>query len=389
MNQKIIHQLTTQFRQHFNEEPDLLVFSPGRINLIGEHTDYNEGFVLPAAVELGIYLVMGTSTGEACQVIASDLDEQQLFHVDEVSPLRDGGWRNYVLGVVHFLKRSGVNLTPFKAVFAGDIPSGAGMSSSAALENAFSFGLNELFRGGKPKVDLAFVGQQAEHEFVGVKCGIMDQFSSLLGEADHAMLLDCRSLNFRNIPLALGSCRLLLINSNVHHNLANSEYNVRREQVEAGVYTIREKHGEVKSLRDVTRERLEDFQAKLPATIFKRCRYVIEENRRVLAFTERLETGNLAAAGALLKESQEGMRNEYEITCPEIDFLADFANSFEGVLGARMMGGGFGGCVLVLAESTSVSKLKKEISTAYKRKFDQDTSFIEFQIADGTATHSL
>lgn len=373
-----------KFHEIFGVHPNIAVKAPGRINLIGEHTDYNEGFVLPSAVNLGIYAVFAESAKSYSEVYALDMDESYRFDVNQVKPLQGGGWKNYLLGVVHFLQRMGKSPGQFRMVFAGDIPRGSGMSSSAALENAISFGLNQLFALNIDRASLAKVGQNAEHEFVGVKCGIMDQFSSMLGKKDHAMLLDCRSLNYEMIPFDLANHQLLLINSNVHHNLADSQYNVRRSQCEEAVAVINEKYSEIRSLRDVAPETLEEFKDRLNSTTMKRCQYVLKENQRVLDLVDALKSNNLGKAGELLKEGQQGMADEYEITCAEIDFLSGFANRYEGILGSRMMGGGFGGCTISLIRRDIVEKFVLDISKAYKDTFEIEAKAIMIEVEDGT-----
>lgn len=384
MNKGLVNEVTARYRQLFVHSPTFNVFSPGRINLIGEHTDYNEGFVLPAAVNHGIYLSLGRSTDDKSRIVALDLEEEYVFDLTSVVPIGAGGWRNYILGVIFYLSKHNVEIKPFQAVFSGDLPKGAGMSSSAALENAFSFGLTKLFAGSIDRISLAKVGQNAEHHFVGVKCGIMDQFSSMLGERGHAMLLDCRSLIFEHVPIDLQDHQLLLINSNVLHNLANSEYNVRRMQCEEGVAIIKKKFPQVRSLRDVSLSMLTEAKPLMNAWVYRRCSYVLEENQRVLKFVTFLKDNDLPSAGALLNESQRGMKEQFEVTCPEIDFLADFANQYDGVLGTRMMGGGFGGCTINLLKRKVVQQFSEAILPAFYARFAVEAEMISFDIENGT-----
>jgi len=332
-----------EYIRKFEGQP-ILVKAPGRINLIGEHTDYNLGFVFPAAVAQSIYFAIGVSDKPHCTAISLDQKERFNFRLEEVRPLNERSWKNYILGVVGEMQKAGNEVGNFNVVFAGDIPIGSGMSSSAALECGLGFGLNELFDLGISRVELAHIGQAAEHNFVGVKCGIMDQFASLMGKKDQAFILDCRSLDYEYFPLALDRYELLLINSNVQHSLADSEYNVRRQQCEEGVGIINKKYPKVLSLRDVKSHVLEEHKRLLDPVVYSRCRYILEENSRVKAMGEALKKSDFIAVGNILKDGQIGMKEDYEITCPEIDFLADFANDHPAVLGARMMGGGFGGC---------------------------------------------
>ncbi|MEQ9297824.1 MAG: galactokinase [Cyclobacteriaceae bacterium] len=373
-----------QFYKAFDAAPALLVRAPGRINLIGEHTDYNEGFVLPAAVAQSIYFAIGKSENqERCSLIALDFDERYDFNLRELAPLPADSWQNYILGVVAEIQQSGRTLEGFNLVFAGDVPRGSGMSSSAALECGTCFGLNELFDLGIPKVEMVKLSQMAEHGYAGVKCGIMDQFASMMGQQDQALLLDCRSLEYSYFPIGLRDHKLILFNSNVTHSLASSEYNVRREQCEEGVSMLQQSFPEITSLRDATLKSLLAVKSKMDDLIFIRCKYVIEENERVDSFSRALSSNDLVKAGQILNQAHHAMRYEYEITCPEIDFIADYVTNRDEVLGARMVGGGFGGCVLTLIRNGTQDLLSEELNTAYKKKFDKSIKPIEVEISDG------
>ncbi|WP_258103308.1 galactokinase [Marinoscillum sp. MHG1-6] len=384
MNSTIVEAVKEAFQEHFGQEP-VLFNSPGRINLIGEHTDYNAGFVLPASVGQGIYFAVspsGSDTG--CSLVSLDFDERYDFDLSELKPLSQNSWQNYILGVVAEIQKAGKRVQGFNMVFSGDVPRGSGMSSSAALECGTCYALNTIFSLGFERVDMVKMSQLAEHNYAGVKCGIMDQFASMMGKADQVLLLDCQSLDYQYYPLQLEDYSLLLCNSNVSHNLASSEYNVRREQCESGVAVLQTKYPEIAFLRDASLEQLEEVKGDMDEVVYRRCKYVIEENERVISFTQALSNGDLTGAGNLLKVAQEGMRYEYEVTCPEIDFMADFANSRTDVLGARMMGGGFGGCTLNLIKKGSEDQFVEELSEAYQQKFNMQMTPIQVQLEDGS-----
>lgn len=383
MNKELIKSVRSTFEKQFSQTP-LIVNSPGRINIIGEHTDYNLGFVLPAAVGHGICFAVGKSGHEdQCTLHSIDMDETYSFKISEIEPLEQGAWQNYVLGVVAEILKTGKSVGGFNMVFSGDVPRGSGMSSSAALECGTCFSLNELFDLGFGKVEMVKISQKAEHNYAGVMCGIMDQFASMMGKKDQVLLLDCKTLAYEHFPMKLDDYSLVLCNSNVSHSLASSEYNVRRQQCEAGVAVLNAKFGGIESLRDATIDQLQACEADMDAIVYKRCKYVIEENERLHQVTASLKSGELGAVGNLLKSAQWAMKNEYEVTCPEIDMMADFANEREDVLGARMMGGGFGGCTINLVKSDSLDTFISELQAAYKIAFNKEMTPIAVEIADG------
>ncbi|MEQ8471781.1 MAG: galactokinase [Marinoscillum sp.] len=382
MNQEILSKVVSEYKRLFSDTP-ILVKAPGRINLIGEHTDYNNGFVLPAAVEQSIYIAMGKSTDPTkSKLVSLDMNGQFEFDMTCFSPIKPNTWQNYILGVVAEIKKIG-SVDGFNMVFAGDVPQGSGMSSSAALECGTCFALNELFDLGFEKVEMVKMSQKAEHNFAGVLCGIMDQFASMMGAKDQALLLDCQSLEYKYFPIELEDYSLILCNSNVSHSLADSEYNARRQQCEAGVSVLCRHYPNVQSLRDVSMDQLLAHQTEMSEVVFKRCEYVIKENERVITMTSAMEKSNFHELGEILTTAQAGMRDNYEISCPEIDFMADFANSRSDVLGARMMGGGFGGCTINLVNKGSEELFIQELSVAYKKEFDKEITPIRVQIADG------
>ncbi len=382
MNSNLIDTVRKTYREHFEAEP-IIVFSPGRINLIGEHTDYNNGFVFPAAIDKGIYLAIGKSSGLS-EIIANDVKESHQFSTHEqLQPIQNGSWRNYVLGVIQQLKVKTAIPGEINIVFGGDIPIGSGLSSSAALENAVGYGLNEIFGLCIKSIGLLKISQKAEHEFVGVKCGIMDQFASMMGEKDRALLLDCKTLHYDSHSVDLEDYTFLLINSNVEHNLVNSEYNVRRSQCEEGVAILKCHYPEIDSLRDVSLSMLGKHKGEFNELIFKRCRYVLEENERVLQLGASLDRNDLRGVGQILYDGHKGMRYQYDITCDQIDFLVDFTNDFSGILGARMMGGGFGGCTINLIHRDCVDQFIEEISTAYRKSWNIEVTPIHVEISSG------
>lgn len=385
MNKILIEEVKSCFTTSFGK-PEVMVKSPGRINVIGEHTDYNMGFVLPAAVGQGIYFALGKSQDpDECSIISIDMDERFDFNLSTLKSQSQGQWQNYLLGVVAEIQKSGRKVDGFNLVFAGDVPRGSGMSSSAALECGTCFGLNELFGLDISKVEMVQMSQKAEHNYAGVMCGIMDQFASMMGKENQVLLLDCKTLEYEHFPMVLDNYTLMLCNSNVSHSLAHSQYNVRRKQCEEGVKVLNDQFGGIESLRDASMDQLEACEESMSEVVFKRCKYVIEENERLHGVIASLKRGDLKSVGDLLKKAQYAMETEYEITCPEIDFMANFANTREDVLGARMMGGGFGGCTLNLIKKEHEDQFVKELNAAYKAKFNKEITPIAIEISDGVS----
>lgn len=374
------------YQDIFGSAPEFLVRAPGRINLIGEHTDYNGGFVFPAAVGHEVQFALGKSGSEdQCGLYALDLKARHDFKLSEMTPLPPNSWENYLIGVASEIQATGRSIHGFNLVFTGNVPRGAGMSSSAAVECGTCFGLSKLFDLNIPKVEMAQIAQLAEHHYAGVMCGIMDQFASVLGKANYAFRLDCESLDYDYFPFQLQDYALVLCNSNVTHNLADSGYNERRQQCEEGVNILKEHIPGLTSLRHASLEQLFVLQSELPELIFRRCKYVLEENARVNAFAKALQRADIQHAGELMKQSQRGMQNEYEITCPEIDFMAEFANARPETLGARMTGGGFGGCTINLVQRGSEQSFIDELDQAYQKKFKKSITPIPITVADGVS----
>ena len=377
----LLSQLAASFQRTFHADP-LLICSPGRVNLIGEHTDYNEGFVLPAAIDKAIYLAVGPRQDNEVYFVAHDLSETYQGSLDSVAPTHT--WADYLLGVVAQYQLTNHSLGGFNCVFGGDIPMGAGLSSSAALENGVGFALNELFGLGLDRMTLVNMSQRAENDFVGAKVGIMDMFASMMGKADHVIKLDCRSLEYTYAPLQMEGISVVLCDSQVKHALVTSEYNTRRAECEAGVRFLQAFYPDIKSLRDVTMPMLNQHLRHTEPLIYRRCAYVVQENRRLLDGVAALEVNDLKTFGQLMYGSHEGLSHWYEVSCPELDILVDIARQQPGVLGARMMGGGFGGCTINLVREESLHAFTDQITEQYKARTGKDTYIHICKIQDGT-----
>lgn len=375
--------LTEKFKEHFNTNPTLLVRAPGRINLIGEHTDYNNGFVLPAAIDKAIYFAISPRNDQKCVVYAYDLDDLYEFSLDNLQK-SEKGWANFLIGVLAEItsKSEQIN-TGFNVVFGGDVPLGAGLSSSAAVESGIGFALNELYNLEFSKLDLALIAQQAEHKYAGVNCGIMDMFASIHGKENAVIKLDCQDLSFEYFPFDFPDYTLVLCNTGVKHNLGDSEYNQRRAECEEGIKILQSAFPQVDSLRDVTMQMLSSQADKLSPIVYKRCKYVVEEIERVTIACKALENGNLSSFGQKMYETHEGLSKEYEVSCPELDFLVEQSQDFEAVVGARMMGGGFGGCTINLIKADAVDEFIKKISFAYHQAFNIQLQTYIVNISNG------
>ncbi|RZK63143.1 MAG: galactokinase [Hymenobacter sp.] len=376
--------LTQAFAQHFDAAPTLLVRAPGRLNLIGEHTDYNGGLVLPGAIAQAVSFGLRLNGTDKIRLRALDFDKAYEVAVADIQPLPHGHWANYQLGVVAGLRQRGAEVPGFDCAFGGDIPSGAGLSSSAAVECGVAWGLNELLGLGLDSMALAQVAQQAEHEYAGVMCGLMDQFASVFGRAGHVVRLDCRSLDYAYFPLDTTQSRLVLCNSGVKHSLADSEYNKRRQECAEGVRILAQKNPAIKSLRDATLPEIEAAKAEMGDVIARRCRYVVEENARVETVTKDLAAGRpLEEVGELLYASHAGLRDDYQVSCPELDVLVELARQAPGAYGARMMGGGFGGCTINLVATAEVDKFIDFMTKGYKQRLNLELETYVTTLADG------
>lgn len=367
-----------------NFENEVLVESPGRINLIGEHTDYNEGFVLPTAIDKKIYLKFQKNyTKDLCRIFSMTYDAGFEFYLNKEF-VRTAGWEDYILGVTRELQLLGCDLNGFDCIIDSQLPVGAGISSSAALECGFASGLNSLFKLGLSRMDLVKLSQRAENNFVGSNCGIMDQFASVMSKPGHVSLLDCQNLEYQYISADFQNCKLLLLNTNVSHNLAESDYNNRRKDCEMAVQVIQKDFPGIHSLRDINLEILSRYEDIFKPEIYQRCLFVLRENERVLRAAEALKTGDLANFGTLMYSSHEGLQHHYQVSCAELDFLVDFSKDKEYIHGSRMMGGGFGGCTINLIEEDKIEEYVTQASKAYKDAFDIDLDAIIVQAAEGT-----
>ena len=372
------------FHQLFDGEP-ILVRAPGRINLIGEHTDYNDGFVMPAAIDKEIVFAVAESGDGTSTIRSLDMDESFSVDLDKVHKVGSPLWVNYLLGVIDRLQSKGNQLKPFNCVFGGNIPHGAGLSSSAALECGFIAALNTLNDLGESREDMIHMAQWAEHNYAGVKCGIMDQFSSMMGKLNHVFILDCRSLDYSYFPMKLNGYDILLLDTNVKHSLAGSEYNTRRRECEEGVAIFKKDNPSVNSLRDVSAALVRKYKGQLKEKVYDRCLYVTEEIERVQAASKDLEKGDLVAFGKKMFETHEGLSVLYEVSCPELDFLVDLVKGNKNVLGARMMGGGFGGCTINIVRSAEVDALIEMARNKYSEKFGIELKAYPVKLRDGVS----
>jgi galactokinase len=382
MNSKY-REVADKFRSLYNSEP-LLVRSPGRINLIGEHTDYNGGFVMPAAINYDSVFAVATATDNKSEIYSVKYSQSFTVDLENVKPVDKPAWANYLLGVLKQFQLKGIQLQPFKCAFGGDVPLGAGLSSSASVECGFAFAINELNSSGISKEEMIQMAQWSEHNFVGVKCGIMDQFASMMGKKGHVIVLDCRSLEYHYSPLDLPDHAVVLCDTKVKHSLVDSEYNSRRSECERGVAVLHKYHHDVITLRDATEEMLNAHKEELTGKTYDRCLYVIQEIRRVQEASEDLKAHRLEDFGKKMFETHEGLSKKYEVSCKELDFLVEEARRFGSIVGARMMGGGFGGCTINIVPKTDVSRFIETASTAYREKFGHDMEAYVVSIEDGT-----
>ena len=381
-------EITAKFKNLFGTEP-LLVRAPGRINLIGEHTDYNDGYVLPAAINLEMIFAIAPNNTDQCQLHAINLDENFTFPVQQPSISKTHLWANNIQGVVNELHQLNHFPKGFDCVFGGNIPMGSGLSSSAALECGMAFALNQLFDFHLTKLQIAQLSQQAEHNYVGTKCGIMDQFASTFGKANHIIQLDCRSLDYKYVKLDLSNYTIALVNTMVAHDLATSEYNTRRLECEQGVTLLQKYYPNIKSLRDVSITTLQEHQHEIPTIIYKRCQYVIEENNRLLDACVALENEDLNTFGKHMYNTHQGLSELYNVSCPELDFLVHQSKKTGYVVGARVMGGGFGGCTINLVETQHLETFKTTISQAYQTKFNRTPEIYMVSIENGVGVVGL
>jgi len=365
---KRVEVLVSSFKERFGGEPEIMVRAPGRVNLIGEHTDYNDGFVLPVAIDRDIIVASRARNDGLARIYSLDFGAMVEFPIDSVEYDSESKWSNYPRGVAHFLQEGGYDLRGLEAVVTGNVPQAAGLSSSAAMEVAMAMTFEKISRLEIDPVEMALICQKAENQFVGVNCGIMDQFISRMGRKDHALLLDCRSLEFELVPLNLEGMKIVVCNTGVKRGLVDSEYNKRRSECERGVEILDEFLPGIKALRDVDIYDFQRYKTHLPKATEKRCGYVIKENARVLESVEALEESDLVRFGILMNESHIGLRDEYEVSCPELDAMVEIAWSTNGVIGSRMTGAGFGGCTVTLAMEDAVGELIEKVNKEYPKR---------------------
>ena len=380
----MIETLLQKWKSSFGDEsPEVIVKAPGRVNIIGEHTDYNDGWVMPGAMSRCLYILISRNEGKGHHWVASDLDET-FESPEEIIEYGEYSWARYIQGTISVYAQG---IGPLRILVGGDLPVGAGISSSSALVCGMLFALQKLTGRKESKVDLALLGQRVEREIIGVQGGIMDQFAIMMSEPHHVMLLDCRTRQQINISADLPGCKWILINTKVKHALIDSDYNQRSAQCAFSVSIIQKLFPDVLALRDVTMDMLKD--SDLTDVLFRRSAFVIEENIRVHEMIKALDEHNATYAGKLLKASHEGLKNKYEVSCEELDHLADFANQYHGVCGARMMGGGFGGCVICLLNEEVLDSFSKACVKSYADRFGFAPEVILFDLGGGVSNVSL
>ncbi|WP_162053171.1 galactokinase [Pontibacter pamirensis] len=379
----MLKEITQKFRELYSQEPTVFR-SPGRVNLIGEHTDYNNGFVLPAAINKEIFFAIAPNATDIFRVHSFNLGESAEFILANVQP-SDISWANYLLGVIAQLQKANYKVKGFDLVFGGNVPIGAGLSSSAAVECGIAFGLNEVFGFEIDKFALVKMAQKAEHEYAGVMCGIMDQFASMFGKKNHAIKLDCRSLEYEFYNFDMQDYRIVLCDTQVKHSLASSEYNTRRKECEAGVAILQQYYPEVQSLRDAKLDMLAQHQQEFDPVVYKRCTYIVSENNRVEAACADLEKGDMKSFGDRMYASHAGLQHDYEVSCPELDFLVVQAKQSADVLGARMMGGGFGGCTINLVKVDALTNFVQQMEKAYQQQFNVQLKTYIAEIVEGSS----
>ncbi len=384
-----LHDLQRQFVSLFGQEPEVVVRAAGRVNLIGEHTDYNDGFVLPAAIDRYIYLLARRRAGQEVRAFAAEFEELVTFPLRGKTPKDLPHWTVYLYGVLRLLQERGVQVRGFDVLVAATLPRAAGLSSSAALEVGTASLVQALFPFAMDDLELIRLAQQAEHQFAGTKCGIMDMFVCRLGREDHALFLDCRSLDYQLIPLRLGANALVICDSKKKRGLATSAYNERRVQCEEGVRLLRQWLPEAKALRDVSVDQFTQLRKRLPPRVRRRCQHVVHENARVLEAVRALESGDLSHFGRLMLQSHESLRDLYEVSCPELDTLVASALAVDGTVGARLTGAGFGGCTVNIVRLEAVELFREQVGGDFRRRFGYDPGFLVCRAAQGVEVQWL
>ena len=377
-----IEYVKSRFKKHFDGSEGSVYASPGRINLIGEHTDYNGGFVFPGAIDKGMVAEIKINGTNKVRAYSIDMKDYVEFGLNE-EDAPHASWARYIFGVCREMIKRGAKIKGFNTAFAGDVPLGAGMSSSAALESTYAFALNDLFHCGIDKFELAKIGQATEHNYCGVMCGIMDQFASVFGKAGSLIRLDCRSLEYKYYPFNPKGYRLVLLDTVVKHELASSAYNKRRQSCETAAAAIRQNHPEVELLRDATMEMLKEVKSIISEEDFMRAEYVIEEVQRVLDVCDALEKDDYETVGKKMYGTHDGMSRLYEVSCEELDFLNDCAKK-NGVTGSRVMGGGFGGCTINLVKDELYEAFVADAKESFKVKYGKYPKVYDVVISDGS-----
>ena len=386
MNEILIQDTTAFFKEKFGNVPDKIVLSPGRINIIGEHIDYNDGYVLPAAIDKIICFAFEKNNSNTANIQAIDLNESVVIDVTKEEIVSEIVWTNYLRGVLFQLKLKGYKIGGFNCAFSSNIPTGSGLSSSAALECGFLFGINEMFNLGIKSIDIALMGQSAEH-WVGINCGIMDQFSSVMGLENKVIKIDCRTLDYTYHDADFVDYSLILFDSNVIHSLFTSEYNNRRIECNEGLSIIQENYPEIESFRDCDVDHLTSLKSKMSDNVFRRSLYVIKEIKRVIQACAALDKGDIKTLGKLMFETHDGLSKDYEVSCAELDYLVDIAKAEEDVIGSRLMGGGFGGCTITLVKKGSENAIKEKFTKLYADQFNIELKIYDVKISNGTSLY--
>ncbi len=387
MNAILIQKTTNFFKNTFSTEPQKTVLSPGRINIIGEHIDYNDGFVLPAAIDKIICFAFAKNDSNTSKIIAIDLEEEFEIDLNQEIHLHDKTWTNYLRGVINQLKINGFKFEGFNCVFSSNIPVGSGLSSSAALECGFLYGINELFNLDIKRIDIALMGQKAEH-WVGINCGIMDQFSSVMGQENKVIKIDCMTLEFEYHDANFSDYSVVLFDSNVKHSLMTSAYNERRQQCDEGIAILKKNYPKITSFRDCTENQVIRLKDKMDKDVFKRSLFAVKEIKRVTLACDALDKGDIQTLGQLMFETHEGLSVDYEVSCDELDFLVNTVKAENAVIGSRLMGGGFGGCTINLIKKGEEEAIKSKLSKLYLDAFGIELKIYDVKISDGTSLYT-
>ncbi len=382
-----VRTLISKLEEAFGEGECFVVSAPGRVNLVGEHTDYTGGFVLPIAIDRCVRMACRPTGTEKLQLVSLDFDEESSFSLEELKRSSDQPWTNYVRGVAWSLKQAGYSLTGFQGVLEGDIPIGAGLSSSAALEVASALAFCEASGLEIARRELALICQRAENDFVGMRCGIMDQYVCLFAKSRHALFLDCASLEHELVPFDASAVKLVVCDTGVKHELAATAYNQRRSEAEEALEILKGAYPGAEGYRNLTTEQVQRFKVQLGDVLYRRARHIVSENERVRAAVSALKAGDYELLGRLFSGSHASLRDDYEVSCEELDLLVELADSCDGVLGSRMTGGGFGGCTIGLVESAAIEGFEKRISEGYEHRFDRRPEIYIFEAADAARVH--